>query len=56
MGVAFEPVVQNIASHEIPRQFAREGPQTAGVAALFTLDEGLERTINWYRQFEESTA
>jgi CDP-glucose 4,6-dehydratase len=58
MGVPFEPVVQNIASHEILRQFlsAAKARKLLAWRPLFTLDEGLERTITWYRQFVESAA
>jgi len=58
MGVTFEPVVQNTASHEIPRQFlsAAKARKLLEWRPLFTLNEGLERTINWYRQFVGSAA
>ena len=48
-----EPEVRNEASHEIRRQFlcADKARRVLSWQPLFTLDEGLRRTIDWYRQF-----
>ena len=53
MGTALEPLVLNEATCEIPRQSlcAERARKLLGWAPLFTLDEGLERTIRWYREF-----
>jgi CDP-glucose 4,6-dehydratase len=53
MGSDLEPVVLNEASNEIRRQFlsARYARKTLDWAPLFTLDEGLARTIAWYEAF-----
>ena len=52
MGSDLEPDVRNEASHEIPAQFldAAKARGTLGWAPLYSLDEGLERTIAWYRE------
>jgi CDP-glucose 4,6-dehydratase len=53
MGSTLTPVVQNIATGEIPVQ--RLNPSKArerlGWRPTYTLDEGLGRTIGWYQQF-----
>ena len=51
MGSDLVPDVRNEASHEIPAQFldAAKARTTLGWAPLYSLDEGLERTIAWYR-------
>jgi CDP-glucose 4,6-dehydratase len=48
-----EPVVLNEASNEIRRQYlsAARARQMLNWSPLFTLDEGLARTISWYREF-----
>jgi CDP-glucose 4,6-dehydratase len=48
-----EPEVQNRASNEIRRQYlsAARARAELGWQPLFTLDEGLRRTIAWYRDF-----
>jgi CDP-glucose 4,6-dehydratase len=53
MGSSLEPLVRNEASHEIRRQYlsAARARQMLRWSPLFTLDEGLERTISWYREF-----
>jgi CDP-glucose 4,6-dehydratase len=50
-----EPVVRNEASHEIRRQFlsAAKARRVLGWAPLFTLEEGMRRTIGWYASFLE---
>jgi CDP-glucose 4,6-dehydratase len=47
------PDVRNEASHEIRHQYlsAAKARARLGWAPLFTLDEGLTRTIHWYREF-----
>jgi CDP-glucose 4,6-dehydratase len=53
MNSTLEPVIQNIASHEIRRQYlcAAKARTMLNWKPLFTLDQGLERTIAWYRRF-----
>jgi CDP-glucose 4,6-dehydratase len=45
--------VRNEARYEIPHQYlnAAKARTMLGWRPLFTLDEGLRRTINWYRNF-----
>ena len=52
MGSDLEPDVRDETSHEIPAQFldASKAREMLGWAPLFSLDEGLERTIAWYRE------
>jgi CDP-glucose 4,6-dehydratase len=53
MGSDLEPVVLNEASNEIRRQFlsASRARQMLQWSPLFTLDQGIARTIPWYREF-----
>ena len=53
LGSDLEPIVQNNASHEIRNQYlsASKARRVLGWQPLFTLDEGLRRTIGWYRHF-----
>ncbi len=53
MGSDLEPVVLNEVSNEIRRQFlsAARARQMLQWSPLFTLDQGIERTIPWYREF-----
>jgi CDP-glucose 4,6-dehydratase len=56
MGSNLEPDVRNQAAHEIPRQMlsAEKARRVLGWTPTFDLDEGLARTIAWYRRhFEE---
>jgi CDP-glucose 4,6-dehydratase len=48
-----EPDIRNEANHEIRNQFlsAVKARQSLGWRPLFTLEGGLARTIDWYRQF-----
>lgn len=48
-----QPDVRNEASNEIREQYlsARKAREVLGWKPLFTLDEGLSRTIDWYREF-----
>jgi CDP-glucose 4,6-dehydratase len=53
MASPLQPEVQNLASNEIRRQYlnSAKARRMLGWKPLFTLDEGLQRTIAWYRQF-----
>lgn len=53
MGSDLEPEVRNEASNEIRNQYLNAEKARTQLAwkPLFTLDEGLERTIRWYRDF-----
>jgi CDP-glucose 4,6-dehydratase len=53
MGSSLVPDVRNEASNEIIHQYlsARKARERLGWSPLFTLDEGLERTVAWYREF-----
>jgi CDP-glucose 4,6-dehydratase len=48
-----EPEVRNEAVNEIQHQYlsAAKARETLGWKALYTLDEGLQQTIAWYREF-----
>lgn len=52
------PVVQNIASAEIREQYLDAGKARArlGWTPRYGLDEGLRRTIDWYRKFLSAEA
>jgi CDP-glucose 4,6-dehydratase len=47
------PIVLNEASNEIRRQFlsASRARTELSWSPLFNLEDGLERTISWYREF-----
>ena len=53
MGSAFEPDVRNEAVNEIRKQYldSSKARQQLGWKPLFSLEEGLQRTIAWYREF-----
>ncbi len=53
MGSDLAPDIRNEASNEIRHQYlsAAKARQRLGWRPLFTLDEGLQRTIHWYRDF-----
>ena len=53
MGSTLEPDVRNGASNEIREQYLSAGKarKILGWKPMFTLDEGLSRTIDWYRKF-----
>jgi CDP-glucose 4,6-dehydratase len=55
MGSDLEPDVRNEASNEIRHQYlsAAKARQMLGWRPLFTLNQGLQATIAWYRQFFE---
>jgi len=48
-----EPVILNEAANEIPHQFlsAEKARRMLNWAPSYSLDEGLARTIEWYREF-----
>lgn len=52
MGSNLEPIFQNKASNEIRAQYldATKAKTMLGWAPAFALDDGLERTIRWYRE------
>ena len=58
MGSTLEPEVLNQATHEIRHQYlsAAKAKDILQWRPLFTLDEGLERTVAWYRHFFETVA
>ncbi len=53
MGSPLQPEVRNEASNEIRHQYlsAQLARQTLGWSPLFTLEQGLDRTISWYKDF-----
>jgi CDP-glucose 4,6-dehydratase len=53
MNSELEPDVRNEAVNEIREQYlsAAKAREVLGWKPLFTLDEGLRRTIEWYREF-----
>jgi len=53
MGSSMEPVILNEASNEIRHQYlsAEKARRVLGWSPLFTLAEGLDATIEWYREF-----
>lgn len=53
MGSRQEPKILNEASHEIRRQYlsATRARTMLQWSPMFTLEEGIERTISWYREF-----
>ena len=52
MDSTLEPVIENTATGEIRRQYlsAEKARRQLGWKPLFTLDEGLASTIEWYRE------
>jgi CDP-glucose 4,6-dehydratase len=53
MGSALEPDVRNEASNEIQHQYldASRARDMLKWAPLFTLDQGLQHTVSWYREY-----
>jgi CDP-glucose 4,6-dehydratase len=51
MGSTVEPIVLSQAANEIPRQYldAAKARRMLGWRPVFSLDDGLKRTIAWYR-------
>ena len=58
MGSDLEPDVRNEATHEIRYQYlsASKAKRILDWKPLFTLDDGLQRTIDWYKAFLGPTA
>jgi CDP-glucose 4,6-dehydratase len=52
IGSDLEPVVLNEVKHEIPHQslLATKARRRLGWTPAFTLEQGLDRTIDWYRE------
>ncbi len=56
MGSKLEPDVRNEASNEIRRQYlsAAKARRVLDWSPLFTLEQGLARTLDWYKRFLEA--
>ena len=48
-----KPVIRDEATNEIPQQYlsAAKAHLLLGWQPIFTLDEGLKRTLSWYKDF-----
>ena len=57
MDSSLEPEIRNEARHEILAQSlsAEKARRTLGWRPLFALDEGLTRTVEWYRSYLQAT-
>lgn len=55
MNSTFEPIIRKDVNNEIHDQYlsAKKAYEMLGWKPLFALDEGLRRTINWYKEFFE---
>jgi CDP-glucose 4,6-dehydratase len=53
MNSKLEPDIRNEASNEIRHQYlsAERARKTLGWSPIFSLDQGLERTLSWYEEF-----
>ena len=53
MGSNLQPIIQNKATNEIREQYLSAGKaqKSLGWLPLFGLDEGLHRTLDWYKDF-----
>ncbi|MFN4294663.1 MAG: sugar dehydratase, partial [Thermoflexales bacterium] len=53
MGSSATPEIHNEATNEIRHQYlsAAKARRVLGWQPLFSLEEGLQRTIEWYRRF-----
>jgi CDP-glucose 4,6-dehydratase len=53
MNSKLKPEIRNEATNEIRHQYlsAAKARETLGWQPLFSLDEGLRRTIDWYKTF-----
>ncbi len=58
MRSSLQPDVRGEAGHEIRHQYlsATKARETLGWQPLFSLDEGLRRTIRWYENYLQTTA
>jgi CDP-glucose 4,6-dehydratase len=58
METDLEPEVHNEANNEIRKQYLNAGKARSvlGWSPLFTLEEGLDKTIAWYREFLEESS
>jgi CDP-glucose 4,6-dehydratase len=58
MESALQPDIRNEATNEITHQYlsAAKARRQLGWEPLFTLDEGLRRTIDWYKEFFKAPA
>ncbi len=56
MGSNLQPQILATAAHEIPHQYlsAAKAREMLGWQPKFTLEEGLRRTIDWYKEFFET--
>ena len=57
MGSELQPEIHNEAVNEIREQVlnAEKAKQELGWSPLFTLEEGLHKTVAWYKEFLGST-
>ena len=57
MRTSLEPDIRNEVRHEILAQAlsASKARDTLGWRPLFTLDQGLTRTVEWYRSFLQAS-
>lgn len=53
MGTDLQPEIRNEAVNEIRKQYLNAGKarQMLGWSPLFTLEQGLQKTIDWYKEF-----
>jgi CDP-glucose 4,6-dehydratase len=53
MGSVLQPEIRNEAVNEIRKQYLNAGKarQMLGWSPLLTLEQGLNRTISWYKEF-----
>jgi CDP-glucose 4,6-dehydratase len=58
MNSDLKPDIRNDATNEIPHQYlsAAKAREMLGWKPMFSLDEGLRRTIDWYRDFLRTSA
>lgn len=56
MGSNLQPKILSIATHEIPHQYlsAAKARDMLGWRPKYTLEEGLKKTIEWYKEFFNS--
>ena len=58
MSSDLQPEIRNETTNEIRRQYlsAAKARKLLGWQPLFTLDEGIKKTIDWYRKFLETSS